>query len=110
MVPRVILVPIGIGVFLFARYLPPLLAIRRHELYVISFRVGPPQEVKPGGTAGETRPSIYGTGFFIFKYQIERRDNMLGISDPMILTVYVLCIGSALSCVIYGVRNWNKES
>lgn len=34
---------------------------------------------------------------------------MLGITDPIILTVYVLCIGSALLCVVYGVRNWNNE-
>jgi len=33
---------------------------------------------------------------------------MLGIKDPWIITVYILCILSALLCIIYGIRNWNK--
>ena len=33
---------------------------------------------------------------------------MLGIDDPWILSVYLLCIFSALLCVIYGVVNWNR--
>lgn len=33
---------------------------------------------------------------------------MLGIKDPWILTAYLLCILSALACIIYGIRNWNK--
>ena len=34
--------------------------------------------------------------------------SMLGIDDPWILSVYLLCIFSALLCVIYGVINWNR--
>lgn len=34
---------------------------------------------------------------------------MLGIDDPWIWGVYLLCILSALLCLIYGVVNWNKE-
>ncbi len=34
---------------------------------------------------------------------------MLGIDDPVIVAVYLLCIFSTLLCVIYGVINWNKE-
>jgi hypothetical protein len=34
--------------------------------------------------------------------------NMLGIDDPWIWGVYVLCILSALLCVIYGIINWNR--
>jgi len=34
--------------------------------------------------------------------------SMLGIDDPWILSVYLLCIFSALLCVIYGVVNWNR--
>lgn len=33
---------------------------------------------------------------------------MLGMGDFMIFLVYVLCIASALACVIYGIFNWNK--
>jgi hypothetical protein len=33
---------------------------------------------------------------------------MLGIKDPWILTAYLLCFLSALACIIYGIRNWNK--
>ena len=34
---------------------------------------------------------------------------MLGIDDPWIWGVYLLCIFSALLCVIYGIINWNRE-
>jgi len=34
--------------------------------------------------------------------------SMLGIWDPWIWGVYILCILSALLCVIYGIINWNK--
>ena len=34
---------------------------------------------------------------------------MLGIDDPWIWGVYLLCIISALLCVIYGIVNWNRE-
>jgi len=33
---------------------------------------------------------------------------MLGLEDPWIILAYVLCILSALACVVYGVVNWNK--
>jgi hypothetical protein len=33
---------------------------------------------------------------------------VLGIADPKIWSVYILCILSAVFCVIYGVINWNK--
>lgn len=33
---------------------------------------------------------------------------MLGIDDPWILGVYLLCIASTLLCVIYGLINWNR--
>ncbi len=33
---------------------------------------------------------------------------MLGFSEFSILAVYVLCIASALLCIVYGVINWNK--
>lgn len=34
---------------------------------------------------------------------------MLGIDDPWIWGVYLLCIFSALLCLIYGMVYWNKE-
>ncbi len=34
---------------------------------------------------------------------------LLGIDDPVIIGVYLLCIFSMLLCVIYGALNWNKE-
>lgn len=33
---------------------------------------------------------------------------VLGINDPWIWGVYLLCIFSTLLCVIYGLVNWNK--
>jgi hypothetical protein len=33
---------------------------------------------------------------------------MLGITDPWILTAYLLCILSTLACIVYGYLNWNK--
>ncbi|MDI6643714.1 MAG: hypothetical protein QME14_01550 [Methanobacteriaceae archaeon] len=33
---------------------------------------------------------------------------MLGINDPWIWGAYILCILSALLCVVYGIINWNK--
>lgn len=33
---------------------------------------------------------------------------MLGLGDFSIFLVYVLCIASALACVVYGIINWNK--
>ena len=31
---------------------------------------------------------------------------MLGIDDPQIWLAYVLCVLSALGCVVYGALNW----
>ncbi len=33
---------------------------------------------------------------------------MLGITDVGIWTAYILCILSAILCVVYGIVNWNK--
>jgi len=33
---------------------------------------------------------------------------ILGIEDPGIWSAYLLCILSAVFCVIYGVANWDK--
>jgi hypothetical protein len=33
---------------------------------------------------------------------------MLGIPNISILLAYILCIASALLCLIYGIINWNK--
>ncbi len=33
---------------------------------------------------------------------------MLGLDDPAVWLAYLLCILSALFCVVYGVINWNK--
>jgi hypothetical protein len=43
------------------------------------------------------------------KAAIELVVSMLGIDDPWIWGVYLLCIFSALLCVIYGIINWNRE-
>lgn len=34
--------------------------------------------------------------------------SVLGIQDPGIWIVYLLCIFCAVFCVYYGLRNWNK--
>lgn len=34
---------------------------------------------------------------------------MFGLTDPGVLLAYLLCIGSALLCVIYGAKNWNNS-
>ncbi|MCK4998534.1 MAG: hypothetical protein KAS23_03330 [Anaerohalosphaera sp.] len=33
---------------------------------------------------------------------------MLGIESKGVLLAYMLCIASALLCVVYGAINWNK--
>ena len=33
---------------------------------------------------------------------------MLGIEDKYVAVVYLLCIASALLCVVYGLLNWNR--
>ena len=33
---------------------------------------------------------------------------MLGVDDPWVWGVYLLCISSTLICVVYGALNWNK--
>lgn len=33
---------------------------------------------------------------------------MFGIEDPQVWLAYLLCILSAILCVVYGIRNWNK--
>jgi hypothetical protein len=33
---------------------------------------------------------------------------MFGIEDPWIITAYLLCVLSAIACVVYGLINWNK--
>ena len=33
---------------------------------------------------------------------------MFGIEDPWIWSAYLLCILSAILCVVYGLINWNK--
>ena len=33
---------------------------------------------------------------------------MFGLSDPGIWSAYLLCLLSALLCVVYGAVNWNK--
>lgn len=35
---------------------------------------------------------------------------VLGIPDFWIWSAFLLCIASALACVIYGLINWNKGS
>lgn len=34
--------------------------------------------------------------------------DVLGIDDPWIWGVYILCILSTVLCVSYGIANWNK--
>lgn len=35
---------------------------------------------------------------------------MFGLTDPWIAGTYVLCILSALLCVVYGLLNWNRDA
>jgi hypothetical protein len=32
---------------------------------------------------------------------------MLGIEDPWVILAYILCIASALLCLIWGILKWN---
>ena len=34
---------------------------------------------------------------------------MLGIEDPWVITAYILCIASALFCLVWGGLKWNKD-
>lgn len=33
---------------------------------------------------------------------------MIGLKDPWIILAYGLSILSAIACVVYGIKNWNK--
>ncbi len=35
---------------------------------------------------------------------------MLGIPDPAVWIAYLLSLGGAILCVIYGIINWNKDN
>ncbi len=37
-----------------------------------------------------------------------KEEIMLGLSDPSILLAYLLSLGGAVLCIIYGIVNWNK--
>lgn len=50
----------------------------------------------------------HGTGTARARYRNTQVLRMLGIDDPWILGVYLLCIFSTLLCVVYGVVNWNR--
>ena len=34
---------------------------------------------------------------------------MLGIEDPWVVAAFVLCIVSALFCLIWGILKWNQD-
>ncbi|WP_233231568.1 symporter small accessory protein [Tichowtungia aerotolerans] len=34
---------------------------------------------------------------------------MLGIKDPWVAAPYILCVLSALLCVVWGIMKWNKD-
>jgi hypothetical protein len=34
---------------------------------------------------------------------------MLGIKDPWVAAPYILCLLSALLCVVWGILKWNKD-
>jgi len=40
---------------------------------------------------------------------VERKESMLGLSDPSILLAFLLSIGGAVLCAAYGIVNWNKD-
>ena len=40
--------------------------------------------------------------------RMERID-MIGIDDPFVWSAYVLCIISAIGCMVYGLLKWNEE-
>ncbi len=34
---------------------------------------------------------------------------MLGIEDPWVVTAFILCIISALLCLVWGIIKWNQD-
>ena len=34
---------------------------------------------------------------------------MLGIEDPWVVTAFILCIISALLCLVWGILKWNQD-
>lgn len=41
--------------------------------------------------------------------KLKRGGFMLGLTDPGIIAAFLLSIGSALLCVVYGLINWNND-
>lgn len=55
-------------------------------------------------------PSLKGEwDIFILEPFMKGGGMMLGFADPQIFLVYILCIISAMGCLIYGILNWNKN-
>jgi hypothetical protein len=61
-----------------------------------------------GGTAGES-PVPRGREFFYFNFSVKEVVIVLGMQDVWVSAAWLLSIGSALGCVVYGALHWNYE-
>jgi hypothetical protein len=45
----------------------------------------------------------------VFHLSKKGDNGMLGLGDFWVSLVFVLCLGSVLLCVVYGIVKWNKD-
>jgi hypothetical protein len=64
---------------------------------------------KKGGTAGNiSRPLLDGS-FCFFTQKSTEVAGMIGMQDIWVSAAWMLSIGSAVGCVVYGALHWNYE-
>ena len=69
----------------------------------------PRTTIWPQDWAGASHNHVSGHFSASMKKSAELVIRLLGFDDPWIWGVYLLCILSALLCLVYGIINWNRE-
>lgn len=54
-----------------------------------------------------TLTTTVGKGIITYQTKKKRHFMFLGIEDPYIIIVYLLCFFGALWCFLYGLKHWN---
>ncbi len=84
---------------------------KREKVFPVPIK-GVSLETNIGWYRGKKFRPFPGTAFFCQKrplFKEKEVKQVLGIPDPQIWLVYLLCIVSSALCVIYGTINWNKD-
>jgi hypothetical protein len=58
---------------------------------------------------GNSLPSFIGREFLYFRHKKTEVKMMIGMQDIWVSAAWMLSIGSAIGCVVYGALHWNYE-